>query len=175
MIAQHFSRQRSFLRNCHVARAAGCNHNLAPAGVRVRVGDGKARNGVIIDRDGLCDRLRRLRFQSGDENVFASAFTHGSRNADDLFGGLSRAVNHLGCTLAHAAVKIHLCIAQILKRLAFECGQRLFRGRIAVCNLTQQLQNLVFVVQNRRSPLISTRGAGSDRGQPRQSPHPVQR
>lgn len=64
---------------------------------------------------------------------------HGVCDADDLLVSLARAVDHLGHTLPHAAVVIHLGKAEILKRLHFQLEHRVRRGCFPHAHLLQQM------------------------------------
>ena len=144
MAAQRLGRPGGLLGHGHVAGSAGGHGDGAHALDLPGRGHGDFRHGIVIRANLPADRLGLLRVQPRNEDVVRARVGQMPADADDLPGGLARAVDHLARALAHRAMVIDLGVAQILEGLGLEHGQRLVRGERARLHPVQNFLRVHF-------------------------------
>ena len=141
-VAEGLRREGRFLRDRHIARAAGGDDDGA---VPVRLGQlaeqADLREGVILQRVHLGNLVRRFLRDARDHDVLLPALAHGGHDADDVLVGLSRAVDHLGHALPQLAVVVDLGKAEILKRLKLQLRDGVVRRELAAADGFQYLND----------------------------------
>ena len=136
VVAQYLGGEGGFLGHGHIAGAAGGHHDGALAGDRGHVPhDAHPADLVVGEGQGLPHHPGGLGAHAGDEDGLLPLLAQGGGDVPDLRGGLARAVDHLGGTLAQAPVVIHLGEAQVLEGLHLQPQNGLVHRALAVGHL----------------------------------------